>query len=422
MCFLNIINKYIKKCCIVILIFFSFWSCVLKENNRNSRRINSDDSKLIEKNVKRKNSIQEENNLLIHNKITKKVFDKQIIPLVSDIEFGQLIDKLSENTGEFPSDNFVSNETSYLNVTQFLINPQFEGKGYIGVGPEQNLTYIALMKPRIAYILDIRRENMVQYVFYQALFETSKNRVEFISRLTSRKVPQKFMADTSLITIDEIIKGFIKVFPSKIIFDKNIQDTINLSKRAGIKLVEKDLETINLINEAFYKSGLKISYSMEGSKRRYPSLGEILALKDNSGNQSSFMGNEKSYKFVRDMFKSNRIIPVTGDFAGQHALKAIALDMKNRGIKLGVFYTSNVEQYLFQGKVIDQFVNNVEQLPVDENSIFIRVWFDQGKAHPLQQAGERTTTVAMPIKYFLNRWHENPYKNYWRVVIDNPFF
>lgn len=72
-------------------------------------------------------------------------------------EFTRLVQTLSEEGGYFFSDNFTSNEDSYLTVVDKMKELGATGGAYIGVGPEQNFTYIAKVRPRIAFIVDIRR-------------------------------------------------------------------------------------------------------------------------------------------------------------------------------------------------------------------------------------------------------------------------
>jgi hypothetical protein len=43
------------------------------------------------------------------------------------------------------------------------------------------------VKPKIAFIVDIRRQNLIEHLMYKALFELSADRAEFISRLLSRR-------------------------------------------------------------------------------------------------------------------------------------------------------------------------------------------------------------------------------------------
>jgi hypothetical protein len=46
------------------------------------------------------------------------------------------------------------------------------------------------------------------------------------------------------------------------------------------------------------------------------------------------------------------------------------------------FYTSNVEQYLFQNDAWRRYYSSVAALPVNENSTFIRAYFDAGFLYP----------------------------------------
>ena len=57
----------------------------------------------------------------------------------------------------------------------------------MGVGPEQNFTYIVATKPSMAFIVDVRRGNLDLQLMYKALFELSADRAEFVSRLFSQE-------------------------------------------------------------------------------------------------------------------------------------------------------------------------------------------------------------------------------------------
>ena len=68
----------------------------------------------------------------------------------------------------------------------------------MGVGPEQNFTYIAALKPSIAFIVDVRRGNLDLHLMYKALFELSADRVDFVSRLFARKRPEGLTSSSSV--------------------------------------------------------------------------------------------------------------------------------------------------------------------------------------------------------------------------------
>src|SRR5688500_15841915 len=105
---------------------------------------------------------------------------------LSDSEFWELSSRSSEPGGEFRSDNLVSNERFFQWALDDLLAIAPPGRVYLGVGPEQNFTYIAALKAKLAIIIDIRRGNLDLHLMYKALFELSDDRADFVGRLLSR--------------------------------------------------------------------------------------------------------------------------------------------------------------------------------------------------------------------------------------------
>src|SRR5262249_13804462 len=140
---------------------------------------------------------------------------------LDDRMFWSLVTEFSEPSGTFRSDNLVSTELAYEQVIpplQVRIQPM---SAYIGVGPDQNFTYLAAFKPRIAFIVDIRRQNMLLHLMYKAIIERSPTRVEFLARLFSRQPPPDLPLDA---TADELISAFQGVEPSALAFERTRQD------------------------------------------------------------------------------------------------------------------------------------------------------------------------------------------------------
>src|SRR5215831_1916353 len=136
--------------------------------------------------------------------------------MLSDTEFWSLIERSSEPDGYFRSnsgstDNLLSNENG-LSTAATALSMRPKGSGvYLGVGPEQNFTYIAAMHPRIAFITDIRRGNMLLHLMYKALFETSGNRADFVARLFNRKRPAGL---TTRSTAAELMTAYLLAEPA----------------------------------------------------------------------------------------------------------------------------------------------------------------------------------------------------------------
>src|SRR2546422_11058878 len=104
--------------------------------------------------------------------------------------FAALSARLSEPGGYFDSDNLISNETSYLHVIGKLRELGVSGGAYIGVGPDQSFSYIARIRPRLAILIDIRRDNLLQHLLFKSLFARSRNRIEYLCTYFGKPFPK----------------------------------------------------------------------------------------------------------------------------------------------------------------------------------------------------------------------------------------
>ena len=75
---------------------------------------------------------------------------------------------------------------------------------------------------------------------------------------------------------------------------------------------------------------------------------------------------------MKALHDKNLIVPVSGDFGGPKALRAIGAYLADHGGKVSAYYVSNVEQYLFQDMKAQAFYDNVATLPLTDTSVFIR--------------------------------------------------
>src|SRR5436309_9572696 len=139
---------------------------------------------------------------------------------LADQEFWKLSSELSESNGSFRSDNLLSNEVWLQYVIPALTEVAKPGRAYMGVGPEQNFTYIVALQPKMAFIVDIRRGNLDLHLMYKALFEMSADRAEFVSRLFSRKRPDGLGAKSSAL---EIFDAYARVQASAALYKENLK-------------------------------------------------------------------------------------------------------------------------------------------------------------------------------------------------------
>lgn len=288
-------------------------------------------------------------------------------PALSDQEFWSLTETLSEPGGTFSiSDNFVSNEP---HVAENIRRLRPVGGVYIGVGPEQNFSYIAQLRPAMAFIVDIRRENRDLHLLYKALFELSADRADFVSRLFSRPRPASLKSTASA----EDIFGRYDVVPrSPELYARNAALVRELLLTThNFPLAETDLEWIDRAFKAFYADGPDIHFwgdrTVHGLR---PSYRWLMTAKDAIGESRSFLGTEDAFRLVKDLHSRNLIVPVVGDFGGPSALRRIGdYVRKHRGI-IQAFYGSNVGVYL-SNEQTRAFCANLAALPASSRAWFV---------------------------------------------------
>jgi hypothetical protein len=334
-------------------------------------------------------------------------------------EFSRLIRDLSEEGGYFFSDNFTSNEDSYLTVVDPM--QQLGAKGgayYIGVGPEQNFTYIAKVRPRIAFIVDIRRQAMIQHLMYKAIFHLSPTRAEFLSLLLSKPLKGKVPGPKD--SIDSLVSYFLGIPADENTYTGNlaaIRKTIE--QEFKFPLSREDQESLEYVYRSFRLQGFNIGFDingMFGSRFGHlPNLKELLVQKDLNGKQGNFLAGVEDYDFVRGMHRRNMIIPIVGDFGGNKALASVGSYLKKHGYIVTVFYASNVEIVLFEygygSELFPSFVNNIKKLPISDHSLLIRstFWFYR---HPAQLRGYALCTSLQNISAFIKEYDEGRYQEY----------
>ena len=332
--------------------------------------------------------------------------------------FGETVQKLSERGGDFISDNLISNETSYLQTAKALLDRPAGGV-YIGVGPEQNFTYLALTRPKLAFVVDIRRDNLLQHLYYRYLFEEARDRAQFLALLVGRPYDSA-TAPADNADFATIVKHAEKMPPDTKL-QKSMVDAaiLRMTNVWGIRLDDKDKQSIQKMAQVFFDKQLDLRFELkESSGRKYPTLRELLGSKDPGGVERGFLATNEAFRLVQTMEREGRVIPVVGDFGGDQAFAAIAEHLKKNDLKLTTFYVSNVEQYLLEPPVWTKWLRNVEGLPRTDDAVFIRCYLDQGKKHPKQMEGHRTATVLAKVSDFLVREKKTPSKSFFTVATE----
>lgn len=335
-------------------------------------------------------------------------------------EFARLMGDLSEPEGRFDSDNFVSNEAGYLQAVTVLRSRRLLGGAYLGVGPDQNYSYIAEMRPALAFIVDIRRQNLLQHLYFKALFALSRNRLEFLERLFAREVasPPDQPEDLRIGTLLDLFDGAV--------FDAEharlrLKEAEALLRSWKLGLDDGDFAVIRYIASAFAAQGpgLRFSNRRRPPRPRYPTYRSLLEATDAEGAQSGYLAEESRFRTVKDLHARNRIVPVVGDLAGPEALRKIGDELRRRGAQVRVFYVSNVEFYLFRQGRWDAFIQNLRSLPMAGDAHIIRSYSNTWRPHPAARPGDLLTTLVQSVSELLANEDAGHNLTYWEMVTHN---
>ena len=333
---------------------------------------------------------------------------------ISDAEFWRLVTEFSEPNGPYPFENYVGNEVMLQRVIPAARKHTKLGGVYIGVGPEQNFTYALALEAKMAFVVDIRRQNMLTLLLHKALFEMADNRADFMSQLFSRRRPPDLNAKTNVSTLLDAYK-FVR--PDEKYQQETLKTIKSVLAKHGFKLSSEDLQTIDRVHAVFYRAGPSIDYTFEAKQlpprppAGFPPFERMMIATDGDcgspcltsytqppapGRAWSFLATEENYQYVRNMQRRNLFVPLVGDFSGPSTIRKIGQYLKEHGATVSTFYASNVEYYL-DDRQQQAFYANVLALPTDSSSVFVRFISGTGSVMPWWNPRIGNTSVVSRI-------------------------
>ena len=321
-------------------------------------------------------------------------------PAPAPATFAARIAALSEAPGYFDTDNLISNERSYLHVAPDLEAGALRGGAYLGVGPDQNFSYIVQVRPAIAIIVDLRRDNLLLHLLFKALFARSSTRAEYLAALTGRAPPPASSGSTA---IEALVGAIDRARPLDTAGLAALRTRLEATIRGfGVPLSAADFATIDRFHREFTTAGLDLQFRSTGRapQRFYPTYRDLLLETDLRGRRGNFLASEDGFQFLKALQARDGLIPVVGNLAGTTALPAIAAFLRSQQAPLTVFYTSNVEFYLFRDGSFPAFVRNLARLPRRAESVIVRSAFNTVGMQPGYGSASLTQSAAELVDGF----------------------
>ena len=156
---------------------------------------------------------------------------------------------------------------------------------------------------------------------------------------------------------------------------------------------------------------------------RMPTYKAMMTETDSAGVNWSYLGSERQFRVLKVMQERNLIVPLTGNFAGGKALRAVGQWAMAHRVPVTTFYVSNVEQYLFQqGDEARHFYETVATLPVDSTSTFVRSFsggrstVDAGLTHTPQSPAGRSLQLVRSLHDTLRAFAEGRLTSWLDVI------
>jgi hypothetical protein len=336
--------------------------------------------------------------------------------------FAARVGALSEPGGYFNTDNLISNERSYLHVVpdlRALGKQAVPGSTYVGVGPDQNFSYIAALRPSMAILIDIRRDNLLLHLLFKALFAQAETRADYLALLTCRALPATATTDWGHASLEAIVRAVDAGRP----LDANrialVRSSLARAVEAfGVPLSDADRTTIDGFHRQFITAGLSLQFNTTGRAPQpdYPTYRDLLLERDLSGAHQNFLASEDDFQFVKNLEARDLVIPVVGDLAGATAVVSIGRFLAASNHVVSAYYTSNVEFYLFRDGTFPRFMANLGRLPHLPSSVIVRSVFPSGGAGALLRPGYNSASITQPIQALIDGYAQGRFRTYSDLV------
>lgn len=287
----------------------------------------------------------------------------------------------------------MTNEDSFPRVARDLARRAPEGSVYLGVGPDQNLTYIAHARPALAFVLDHRRRNLFLHLVHKALLTIAHDRPTYLAKLTARAPARAVPAEAPA---DELVAAFVAAHFERDRLDAAIAEVAAALRPLGV-VRDDEWAELATIQAKLAGPGLDARFL---ALRMYPTLAQLIRTRARDGKPAHFLAEESLYRAVRDLQRADRVIPLVGDFAGPVSLARLGDWLRQRGRSVGVFYISDVEFFLLRSGRFARYVEGLDRLPRAEGAVVIRT-STRPLDSPERVAGDSSTTILRPMERFL---------------------
>ena len=293
---------------------------------------------------------------------------------LSDAEFWKLETDISEPGGYFRiEDNYTSNEREVGALFTMLRESSVEGGVYMGVGPEQNFTYIAAIRPAMAFIVDIRRQAVMQHLMFKAMFELAKDRADFISLLFAKPRPRGL--DTDDVDPEDLGGVSRRRGPTPALAAKNYARVVErLTEDARIHVHGgRDRASSRRCSTRSTSYGPAITTRGSAAAATAATFADLTGFSTDALGPAAELPLDRGQLPVRSRRCTRRTSSCrsSGDFGGPKAIRAIGAYLHEHAARERVLRLERRAVPLQDGKA-QRSTTTSRRCPIDSTSVFIR--------------------------------------------------
>jgi hypothetical protein len=252
------------------------------------------------------------------------------LPALSDSARARLVLSLSEQGGFFDTDNLISNERSYLHV---IGAPAAHARRRVPggrAGPELLLPGGRAARGRVHHRHPARQPAPAPAA--QVALRPLVERAEYLARLHGRALPDN-PRSWDRRPLEDILKRVESLPVDSRRGARERRAVDSLVRALPLPITDQDRATIERFHRTFIENGTALRFQTFGRAPRpyYPTYRQLLLETDAAGRPASFLVDEEDFRWVKELERRNLVIPVVGDLAGAHAVRAIGGWLERQG-------------------------------------------------------------------------------------------
>ncbi len=305
---------------------------------------------------------------------------------------------LAPPSTDYALDCFVSSEVGYNEVLARCQPVSATPNGaYLGVGPDQNYTYIGALRPRLAVILDARLDNLLEHLVFKLAFSQARDPLDYLCLLFGRRRPaapaaaadaKALVAQLHAQPLDEDQAASFSAFVLQAFRARWSQDSKALSrvKRLLGELVRRQLKVTS------------VSERCLANLDKIPDFEEVITATTPEGFNFHYLTDAERFGYVKALHGQDAIVPLLGNVVSPRGIAAARSVVEAAGLTLSAVYLSNLEEFLLQRYIIaedrivarpnpkgafegapgrswHELLDQLSALPCDDDAVLIRFYF-----------------------------------------------